>query len=150
MRAVIQRVSESRVDVDGETVGSIQQTGLLMLLGVEKGDQKSDFDYILDKTLGLRIFEDENGKMNLSAMQVGGEILVVSQFTLLGDVRKGKRPAFTGAEDPSIAEPTYQRFVEALREAGVKVETGVFGADMKVHLVNDGPVTILLDSRKLF
>jgi len=149
MRAVIQRVTESHVDVDGETVGSIG-AGLLVLLGVEKGDDKSDFDYVLNKTLGLRIFEDDDGKMNLSATQVAAEILVISQFTLLGDVRRGKRPAFTNAEDPSIAEPTYERFVEAVRVAGVKVESGEFGADMKVHLVNDGPVTILLDSKKQF
>jgi len=149
MRAVIQRVSESHVDVDSKTVGSIK-AGMLVLLGVEKGDEKADFDYILNKTLGLRIFEDEAGKMNLSASQVGAEILVISQFTLLGDVRKGKRPAFTNAEAPSIAEPTYERFVGAIKEAGLKVETGVFGADMKVHLINDGPVTILLDSRKGF
>jgi D-tyrosyl-tRNA(Tyr) deacylase len=149
MRAVIQRVIESRVDVEGETVGSIS-AGLLVLLGVEKGDQQSDFDYVLSKTLGLRIFEDENGKMNLSPVQVSAEILVVSQFTLLGDVRRGKRPAFTAAEDPAIAEPTYLRFVEAIRDKDLKVATGVFGADMKVQLVNDGPVTILLDSRKGF
>ena len=149
MRAVIQRVINSHVDVDGETVGSIA-AGMLVLLGVEKGDEKSDFDYVLNKTLGLRIFEDEDGKMNLSASQVGAEVLVISQFTLLGDVRRGKRPAFTAAEDPAIAEPTYLRFVEAMRAAELKVETGIFAADMKVHLVNDGPVTILLDSRKLF
>lgn len=149
MRAVIQRVIESHVDVDGETVGSIA-AGMLVLLGVEKGDQASDFDYLVNKTLGLRIFEDDDGKMNLSASQVDAEVLVISQFTLLGDVRRGKRPAFTSAEDPSIAEPTYLRFVEAIRSAGLKVETGIFAADMKVHLVNDGPVTILLDSRKQF
>ena len=149
MRAVIQRVIESHVDVDGKTVGSIA-AGMLVLLGVEKGDEQSDFDYVLNKTLGLRIFEDEDGKMNLSAAQVGAEVLVISQFTLLGDVRRGKRPAFTAAEDPSIAEPTYLKFVEAMRAAELKVETGIFAADMKVHLVNDGPVTILLDSRKMF
>lgn len=149
MRAVIQRVIESHVDVDGKTVGSIA-AGMLVLLGVEKGDEQSDFDYVLNKTLGLRIFEDEDGKMNLSAAQVSAEVLVISQFTLLGDVRRGKRPAFTAAEDPSIAEPTYLKFVEAMRAAELKVETGIFAADMKVHLVNDGPVTILLDSRKMF
>jgi D-tyrosyl-tRNA(Tyr) deacylase len=149
MRAVIQRVSESSVEVDGKVVGQIG-AGLLVLLGVEKGDQQSDFDYIFDKTTGLRIFEDEEDKMNLSASQVGAEILVVSQFTLLGDVRRGKRPAFTSAEDPAIAEPTYLRFVEAISSTGLKVDTGIFGADMKVQLVNDGPVTILLDSKKTF
>ena len=149
MRAVIQRVINSHVDVDGETVGSIA-AGMLVLLGVEKGDEKSDFDYVLDKTLGLRIFEDDDGKMNLSASQVGAEVLVISQFTLLGDVRRGKRPSFNDAEEPSIAEPTYLRFAEAIRAAGLKVETGIFAADMKVHLVNDGPVTIMLDSQKLF
>jgi len=121
-----------------------------VLLGVEKGDEKSDFEYVLNKTLGLRIFEDEDGKMNLSASQVSAEVLVISQFTLLGDVRKGRRPAFTSAEDPSIAEPTYLRFVDAIKATGLKVETGIFAADMKVHLINDGPVTILLDSRKTF
>ena len=149
MRAVIQRVSESSVQVDGSIAGEIA-SGMLVLLGVEKGDQRSDFNYILDKTLGLRIFEDEAGKMNLSAAQVNAEILVVSQFTLLGDVRRGKRPAFTAAEDPSIAKTTYLEFVEAIRSSGLKVETGIFAADMKVSLVNDGPVTILLDSRKQF
>jgi D-tyrosyl-tRNA(Tyr) deacylase len=150
MRAVIQRVSESRVDVDGETVGSIG-AGMLVLLGVEKGDGQFDFDYILNKTLGLRIFEDEAGKMNLSATQVDAEILVISQFTLLGDVRKGKRPAFTTAEDPKIAETTYLRFVaELMAKSELKVQSGKFGADMKVHLINDGPVTILLDSGKVF
>ncbi len=149
MRAVIQRVTESHVEVDDETVGSISN-GMLVLLGVQKGDETADFDYILDKTLGLRMFEDDDGKMNLSASQADAELLVVSQFTLLGDVRRGKRPGFTSAEDPSIAEPTYLKFVAALREKGLTVETGKFGADMQVHLVNDGPVTILLDSRKLF
>ena len=149
MRAVIQRVTESRVEVDGETIGSIS-AGMLVLLGVEKGDDESDFDYVVNKTLGLRIFEDDEGKMNLSAAQVNAEILVVSQFTLLGDVRRGKRPAFTNAEDPSVAKQTYLRFIAALESKGLQVAAGKFAADMKVHLINDGPVTILLDSKKLF
>ena len=149
MRAVIQRVTESRVEVEGATVGAIN-AGLLVLLGVEKGDQDSDFDYVLRKTLSLRVFEDSDGKMNLAVGQVSAEILVVSQFTLLGDVRGGNRPAFVAAEDPDKAQPIYERFVEAVGESGVNVQAGVFGADMKVHLVNDGPVTILIDSRKIF
>jgi D-tyrosyl-tRNA(Tyr) deacylase len=150
MRAVVQRVSSARVEVNKEIVGEIS-TGLLVLLGVEKGDGEADLNYLVDKVSGLRIFEDEAGKMNLSvaaATDTGGEVLVVSQFTLLGDVRKGKRPAFTSAEDPEIAKATYLEFVDRLKALGLGVETGVFAADMQVHLVNDGPVTILLDSRK--
>jgi D-tyrosyl-tRNA(Tyr) deacylase len=149
MRAVIQRVTSSSVVVNSETVGSIKQ-GLLVLLGVEQGDAPAELDYIVNKTIGLRIFEDTNEKMNLSVVDISGEILVVSQFTLLGDVRKGKRPSFVHAADPPIAEEMYEQFVEKIRATGLKVETGIFAADMKVSLVNDGPVTILVDSRKVF
>jgi len=149
MRAVIQRVTESSVTVDGEITGEIK-TGLLVLLGVEKGDSDADLDYIFNKTVGLRIFEDDAEKMNLSVADIGGEVLVVSQFTLLGDVRRGKRPGFSAAADPPIAEQLYEQLVSRIRESGLTVATGRFGADMKVRLLNDGPVTILLDSRKGF
>ena len=149
MRAVIQRVTESSVTVDGELTGEIK-TGLLVLLGVEKGDSETDLDYIFNKTVGLRIFEDDAEKMNLSVADIGGEVLVVSQFTLLGDVRRGKRPGFSAAADPPIAEQLYEQLVSRIRESGLTVATGRFGADMKVRLLNDGPVTILLDSRKGF
>lgn len=149
MRAVIQRVTEACVKVDGQTVGQIGP-GLLVLLGVEDGDQQADLDYLIGKTSGLRIFEDSDGKMNLSVVETGGKILVVSQFTLLGDVRRGKRPAFTAAADPQRAEELYLEFADRLRSLSIEVQTGKFRADMKVNLVNDGPVTILLDSRKKF
>lgn len=149
MRAVVQRVTEANVTVDGQRIGAIE-AGLLILLGVETGDQQRDLDYVVNKTSGLRIFEDPDGKMNLSVLDVQGQVLVVSQFTLLGDVRRGKRPGFSAAADPADADRLYLEFVQKLRDLNLKVETGQFGADMKVHLVNDGPVTILLDSRKLF
>ena len=123
---------------------------MLVLLGVEKGDSETDLDYIFNKTVGLRIFEDDAEKMNLSVADIGGEVLVVSQFTLLGDVRRGKRPGFSAAADPPIAEQLYEQLVSRIRESGLTVATGRFGADMKVRLLNDGPVTILLDSRKGF
>lgn len=148
MRAVIQRVTQASVTVDRQTVGEIG-AGLLVLLGVENGDERSDLDYIVGKIAGLRIFEDTDGKMNLSVTNTDGEVLVVSQFTLLGDVRKGKRPGFSAAADPEIADQLYLQCVENLRALGLGVQTGQFGADMKVQLVNDGPVTILLDSRKI-
>lgn len=149
MRAVVQRVSEARVEVDGRIVGSIER-GLLVLLGVGKDDTERDCEWMVDKVSGLRIFEDEGGKMNLSVGDVGGAILVVSQFTLYGDCRRGKRPSFTDAAPPEKGKELYDLFVELLRKKGIRVETGVFGAHMHVHLVNDGPVTILLDSSKLF
>lgn len=149
MRAVIQRVSEGRVAVEGKTVGEIDK-GLLVLLGVGEDDDEKDLEYMVDKVLGLRIFEDENGKMNLSVTDVNGEILVVSQFTLYGDVRKGKRPSFTLSAHPDIAEEYYEKFIYRLRERGIKTEHGVFGAHMDVSLINSGPVTILLDSKKAF
>lgn len=149
MRAVVQRVTQASVQVDGESVGQIQR-GLLVLLGVEQGDTQADVDYLAKKTAGLRIFDDAAGTMNLSVGDVGGSLLVVSQFTLLGDVRRGKRPSFITAARPEQADCFYQDFCSAIRAAGLSVEQGVFRADMQVTLVNDGPVTILLDSRKLF
>ena len=149
MRAVIQRVSEASVVVDHQSVGTIRQ-GLLVLLGVAQGDTSLDVDYLADKTTGLRIFEDDAGKMNLSVAEIGGSILVVSQFTLLGDCRKGRRPGFTAAAPPELADTLYEEYVTSLRNRGTTVATGVFRADMQVALVNDGPVTIMLDSRKQF
>ncbi len=149
MRAVVQRVSQASVKVDGQTVGSVDQ-GLLVLLGVQEGDGEQDAKYLADKIRGLRVFEDDQGRMNLSVADIGGSLLVVSQFTLLGDVRRGKRPSFTSAAEPDIADQWYQFVCRQLAAAGLRVEQGVFRADMKVSLINDGPVTILLDSRKLF
>lgn len=149
MRTVIQRVTRASVTVDQKVVGEIAH-GLLVLLGVEKDDDAKDLSYLVNKTLGLRIFEDDDGKMNRSVVDVGGDLLVVSQFTLLGNVQKGKRPSFVDAAEPSIANELYQQFVQQTRAAGVKTETGIFQADMAVELINDGPVTILLDSRKRF
>lgn len=148
MRAVIQRVGEASVRVNGEVVGKIGR-GVLVLLGVAQGDQDSDLDYLVNKVAGLRIFEDADGKMNLSVQEVEGEVLVVSQFTLLGDVRRGKRPSFTDAAAPEIANQMYEKYCEAIERSGLRVARGVFQADMQVSLVNDGPVTILLDSRKV-
>ena len=149
MRAVIQRVTRASVTVDQKVVGEIAQ-GLLVLLGVEKEDGDNDLSYLVSKTLGLRIFSDDDGKMNRSVVDVGGGMLVVSQLTLLGNVQKGKRPSFGDAAEPAIANDLYQQFANMSREAGVKTETGIFQADMAVELINDGPVTILLDSRKRF
>ncbi|PLY11792.1 MAG: D-tyrosyl-tRNA(Tyr) deacylase [Desulfuromonas sp.] len=147
MRAVIQRVSAAHVEVAGNVVGRIER-GLLVLLGVEQGDSEADLAYLVEKTAGLRIFEDEAGKMNLDLAQVGGSVLAVSQFTLLADCRKGRRPGFSDAAPPQQANDIYQQYMTALKERGLQVASGVFQADMQVHLVNDGPVTILLDSRK--
>lgn len=149
MRAVVQRVTEARVEVAGEVVGAIGP-GVLVLLGVAQGDTAADAVYLAEKTAGLRIFEDAAGKMNLALQEVGGAVLAVSQFTLLGDCRKGRRPGFTDAAPPELADPLYSDYVAALRNQGLTVATGVFRAEMKVHLVNDGPVTLLLDSRKAF
>ena len=148
MRAVVQRVSEALVTIDGKTVSSTGK-GLLMLFGVEVGDTEVDCDYIVDKLAGLRIFEDENCKMNLSVTDIGGEAIVVSQFTLHGDARKGRRPSFIKAARPETAIPLYERSLAKLNEI-IPTYSGEFGADMKVMLVNDGPVTILLDSKRLF
>ena len=149
MRAVVQRVIEARVAVDGEVVGSIGN-GLLVLLGVAKDDAEADADYLADKVAGLRIFPDEQDKMNLSVLEVKGEVMVISQFTLYGDVRRGKRPSFTAAAPPDRAKALYEHFVERMRSFGTSVATGAFQAMMDVSLVNTGPVTILLDSRKVF
>lgn len=149
MRAVIQRVEQASVSVEGEIRGRIG-AGLLVLIGVEEGDGDADFKYIADKAPNLRVFEDEQGKMNRSLLDVGGEVLAVSQFTLLGDARGGRRPSFIAAARPETADPMYERLVADWRARGIRVETGVFGAHMKVALVNDGPVTILLDSRRRF
>ena len=149
MRAVIQRVEKASVSVEGEIRGQIG-AGLLVLIGVEEGDGDADFRYIADKAPNLRVFEDEQGKMNRSLLDVGGELLAVSQFTLLGDARGGRRPSFITAARPETADPMYERLVADWRARGIRVETGVFGAHMKVSLVNDGPVTILLDSRRRF
>ena len=149
MRAVIQRVSCASVTIEGKTVSSISK-GLLVLLGVGENDDNSDAVYLAEKTVGLRIFEDDEGKMNLSVSDINGEILVISQFTLYGDCRKGRRPSFIDAARPEKAIPLYEAYVSALANTGLKVGTGVFQADMKVELINDGPVTILLDSKKSF
>lgn len=146
MKAVIQRVTHASVKVDGETVGSCGQ-GFLILLGVMAGDDEKEADKLVNKTVNLRIFEDENGKMNLSSLDIGGEMLVVSQFTLCADCTHGRRPSFTLSAPPDEANRLYEYFVRRLKENGIShVETGVFGADMKVELLNDGPVTIILDS----
>jgi len=149
MRAVIQRVRRAQVTVDSEVVGSIDR-GLLVLLGVHEQDTEKDLKYVLQKILGMRIFEDEDGKMNLSIDRIGGELLVVSQFTLYGDCRKGRRPSFTDAARPEKAERLYEMFCCRAEELGVHVAKGKFAAMMDVELINDGPVTILLDSTKIF
>jgi len=157
MRAVVQRVSRAKVTVttamngvgDGEVTGEIG-LGLLVLLGVGAGDTRAEADYLVEKIIGLRIFEDADGKMNLSIAEVGGALLVVSQFTLYGDVRRGKRPSFDAAAAPEHARELYEYFVEKVRAAGLRCETGRFQQTMQVELLNEGPVTILLDSEKTF
>ncbi len=149
MRLVIQRVLESSVRVDGKVVGSIGP-GLMVLCGVEDGDTQEDVAYCVDKTVNLRIFEDDAGKMNRSILDAGGEVLAISQFTLHGDVRRGRRPSFIKAARPETAVPLYEAYCEGVRAAGLHVETGIFQADMKVSLINDGPVTLLIDSRRTF
>src|ERR1700682_2348614 len=147
MRAVLQRVSSACVAVDGVTVGSIG-AGILVFLGVSKKDREEDADYLAEKIIKLRIFPDENGKMNRSVEDAGGAVLIVSQFTLYGDCRKGRRPSFDEAAPPDEARSLYEYFVERLRASNLKTETGVFQASMQVHLVDDGPVTLLLESKK--
>lgn len=149
MRAVVQRVKRGQVVVEGEVVGQIGK-GYVVLLGVCREDTEADVDYMAEKVAGLRVFEDEDGKMNRSIAEAGGAVLAVSQFTLYGDVRRGRRPGFDRAGRPEQAEPLYQRFVQRLRETGLQVETGRFQTHMEVELVNDGPVTILVDSEKQF
>jgi len=149
VRAVVQRVSRAKVTVNTEVTGEIG-AGLLVLLGVAQSDSEGDADYLCDKITGLRVFEDENAKMNRSVMDTGGQLLVVSQFTLYGDVRRGKRPSFDAASPPDRARQLYEYFVERVRLAGLQCETGKFQEMMEVELVNEGPVTILIDSTKLF
>lgn len=149
MRAVVQRVRKSSVTVEDKITGQIDN-GLMVLIGVEDGDDEKDAAYIADKITGLRIFEDAEGKMNLSVEETGGEILAVSQFTLLGDARKGRRPSFTKAAQPQQADELYRKVIDNIKEKGLHVEEGVFRAEMLVEIHNDGPVTILLDSRKIF
>lgn len=149
MRIVLQRVAEARVEVDGQVTGAIGR-GFLLLLAVGAGDSEKDADYLVNKTLGLRVFNDERGKMNLSIQDVAGGVLVVSQFTLYGDVRKGRRPSFDRAAPPETARALYEYFVRQLAASGVPVAMGVFQAEMKVHLINDGPVTFIYDAAKLF
>ena len=144
MRVVVQRVSRASVTVDGKITGKIEK-GLLLLVAMKGDETDDDLDWMVNRCVGLRIFPDSDGKMNLSLEDAGGAILAVSQFTLYGDCRKGRRPSFIGAGDPEVSEKLFERFVEKIRGAGVKAETGIFGADMKVELLNDGPVTLIID-----
>lgn len=146
MRVIIQRVTEANVKIDGKTKGEIEK-GFMILVGVEEEDTQEDVDYLVKKVSKMRIFEDENGKMNLSIDKVGGKILSISQFTLHASTKKGNRPSFIGAASPDYANELYKKFNQGLRETGIEVETGEFGADMEVSLVNDGPVTITVDSK---
>ena len=146
MRVLVQRVSEASVKIEGEIHGSIDQ-GLLLLLGIENDDNKEDTDWIVQKIVNLRIFSDENGKMNLSSSDIEGDFLVISQFTLHASIKKGNRPSYIKAARPETAIPLYEYFIEQLKNTNRKVATGVFGADMKVSLINDGPVTIWIDSK---
>ena len=145
MKLILQRVSSASVLVGGELISSINK-GILVLFGVEKGDGKKQVSFLVDKTLNLRVFSDENGKMNFSCIDIRGDILVVSQFTLLGDCSRGRRPGFDKVADPDTARDLYEYYVESLCKSGLKVDTGKFGADMKLQLVNDGPATFLLES----
>ncbi len=149
MRIIVQRVNNASVEVEKEVVAEIKK-GILIFLGVGTEDDEKDLEYMINKVLGLRIFQDQADKMNLSIEDINGEILVVSQFTLYGDVRKGKRPSFTASAPPDIGEKLYEEFLDRLKTSGLKIENGIFGADMKVSLINDGPVTIMLDSKKNF
>lgn len=149
MRAVVQRVTRAKVTVESETIGEIKQ-GLVVLLGVARDDSEADAEYLEAKIVSLRIFDDESGKMNRSVKEIGGGILVISQFTLYGDVRRGLRPSWIDAAAPEIAEPLYEYFVTEIKKSLKNISTGSFRSMMHVELVNDGPVTILLDSRKLF
>lgn len=145
MKVVIQRVSESSVKVDGKIVGEIGN-GLMLLVGIDENDEKSDADWLVQKILNLRIFGDEDGKLNLSVQEIQGEILCISQFTLIADYKKGNRPSFIKAAKPDKAIPLFDYFKEEILKSGLKTESGIFGADMKVSLINDGPVTIVMDS----
>jgi D-tyrosyl-tRNA(Tyr) deacylase len=147
VKALIQRVKSSQVSIDGEIIGKIGE-GLLIFFGVEKGDTENDLGYLVKKVSNLRIFEDVQGKMNLSIRDIKSQVLVVSQFTLVADCRKGNRPSFDNAEEPLKAKEMYMKFIGMLRRQGVSVSTGAFGAQMQVHLINDGPVAIIIDSKK--
>ena len=147
MKALIQRVKMAEVQIDGK-IYSKTNKGLLIFLGIENGDTEKDIEYLVRKVPHLRIFEDSQEKMNLSTLNIKGEILVVSQFTLSADCRRGNRPSFDSAEEPAKAKDIYMRFIEGLRESGLKIETGDFGAYMQVHLINDGPITIIIDSKR--
>ncbi|MBS0164817.1 MAG: D-tyrosyl-tRNA(Tyr) deacylase [Nitrospira sp.] len=147
MKAVLQRVTSASVEIDGQIVGQIQH-GLMVLLGVAKGDDESDSRYLIDKIRSLRIFSDEQGKMNRSLADVGGAVLLVSQFTLLGSTASGRRPSFDEAASPALAMGLYEQVATGLRESGTRIETGIFAAHMRVALINDGPVTFVLDSRE--
>jgi D-aminoacyl-tRNA deacylase len=149
VRAVVQRAKRARVEVGGEVTGAVEH-GLVAFVGAAEGDTDADVAYLVNKVVGLRVFKDDEGKMRRALADVGGGLLVVSQFTLLGDVRRGNRPSFDGAMEPVVAERLYERFVAEARARGVPVATGRFRADMTVHVENDGPVTILIDSRKAF
>jgi len=147
LKVVLQRVREGSVEAEGKTVGQIDR-GLVLLLGATTGDSEEEVVYLADKCANLRIFEDAQGKMNLSALEVGAEILVISQFTLYGDTKKGRRPSFTEALEPKEAEKLYLMFIDYLKEKGLRVEQGVFGAKMLIKILNDGPVTFILDSKE--
>jgi len=149
MRVVLQRVKRASVEVDGYIIGKIEN-GILVFLGIKQNDTTEDLNYIVDKIANIRIFEDQAGKMNLSLQEINGEILIISQFTLYGDARGGRRPSYIEAARPEEAIPLYEKCILELKNKGIKVETGEFGADMQVELINDGPVTILLDSKKTF
>lgn len=149
MRCVVQRVDRARVSVNNQTI-SASEKGILVFLGIEKGDSRTEADYLLEKVINLRIFEDSEGKMNLSLLDISGEMIVVSQFTLLGDCRKGRRPSFVRAEEPTAARNLYEYFISKAREKINRTGAGEFQAMMKIELVNDGPVTLFLDSRKEF
>lgn len=146
MKAVIQRVIKSSVEIDGETIGAIKK-GLLILLGVENSDTIEDVDWLSNKILKMRIFNDENALMNVSVLDIKGELLIISQFTLHASTKKGNRPSFIKAAKPNIAIPLYGKFIAKMKESNLKIETGEFAADMKVNLINDGPVTIIIDSK---
>lgn len=149
MRSVVQRVSEASVTIDDKIAGQIGR-GLVVLLGIKQGDTEKDASWLAEKIVNLRIFEDDKGKMNLSLADIGGEMLIISQFTLFGDCRKGRRPGFSSAAPPELAEPLYRQFIEKVNNLEIKTATGIFQAEMAVQLTNDGPVTMLLDSEKTF
>jgi len=149
MRAVVQRVSRASVTVAKQITGQIDK-GLVVLLGIKQGDSSRDVAWLAEKTVHLRIFADEQGKMNLSLADIGGEMLIISQFTLFGDCRKGRRPGFSSAAPPELAEPLYKQFIESVGQLGIQTATGIFQAEMALELINDGPVTMLLDSEKTF